>query len=260
MEEKEARCFDILLSPGFLFGLLLLLLNDFVLKPQFHNSLTGKLSDFAGLFIFPMFFAAFIPHFKIHIYILTAVLFVFWKSPLSQAVIEAWNSLAILRIGRTVDYTDLFALVILPISLFYKNFRSISRNKFALSSVLVMIVFAFSATQYRKEPPLYNYKDEYQFNQPKSQLVEKIKKLKPDFAFMVSERVGTGTYSAKYDECPDYELEIKIFIGEMNGLSIIGLREISNRCPGKNISQEQLRQFFEKDLIEKLKATKLQWN
>ena len=46
------RSFQILGSPGFLIGLSLLLTNDFVLKEQFHNGFTGKLSDFAGLFVF----------------------------------------------------------------------------------------------------------------------------------------------------------------------------------------------------------------
>jgi hypothetical protein len=255
MEKKETRRLDIFLSPGFLLGLILLLLNDFVLKAQLHNSWTGKLSDFAGLFIFPICFAALIPRFKIHIYILTAVLFVFWKSPFSQPVIDSWNSLTMLPIGRTVDYTDLWALIFLPFSFFYNNSRSISRNKFALSIVLVMIVFAFSATSYRKGQPPYNYKDEYQFNDSKPQLIAKIKKLKPKFSFVVDERVGIGTYSAKYNECPDFDLEIKIFIHEMNGIGSIGLREISYRCPEKKISQEQLRQFFEADLIDKLKTT-----
>ena len=44
-----------LTSPGFVVGLSLLLLNDLFLKARFHNPLTGKLSDFAGLFVFPLF-------------------------------------------------------------------------------------------------------------------------------------------------------------------------------------------------------------
>jgi hypothetical protein len=256
MKEKETRRLDIFLSPGFLLGLMLLLLNDFVLKPQFHNSLTGKLSDFAGLFIFPIFFAFFFPRFKIHIYILTAILFVFWKSPFSQPVIDSWNGLTMLPIGRTVDYTDIFALIILPLSFFYNNFRPIIRNKFALSIVLVMIVFAFSATQYRKGPPPYNYKDEYQFNQSKSQLVEKVKRLKPNISFLDGEKNGAAVYSTGFEECPDENLRVRIFIGEVNGIGIIGLREIGYLCPEKKVSPEELRQFFEKDLIEKLKATK----
>lgn len=38
------RRLEILSSPGFLVGLSLLLTNDFVLKEQFHNAFTGKLS------------------------------------------------------------------------------------------------------------------------------------------------------------------------------------------------------------------------
>lgn len=39
----------LLANPVFISSLLLLLLNDFVFKPVYHNWLTGKLSDFCGL-------------------------------------------------------------------------------------------------------------------------------------------------------------------------------------------------------------------
>lgn len=48
-----------LASPAFVASVLLLLINDFVLKPQIGNAVTGKLSDFAGLFAFPFFWSAF---------------------------------------------------------------------------------------------------------------------------------------------------------------------------------------------------------
>ncbi len=44
-----------LVSPLFIFVLFLLIINDFFLKAAFHNTFTGKLSDFSGLFIFPIF-------------------------------------------------------------------------------------------------------------------------------------------------------------------------------------------------------------
>ncbi len=50
--------------PVFLLSVLLLLLNDWLLKPLFHNDLTGKLSDLAGLFAFPFFLSAFFPAHK----------------------------------------------------------------------------------------------------------------------------------------------------------------------------------------------------
>ena len=58
------RKLNILASPGFVISLLLLLLNDFVFKTQFHNQLTGKLSDFAGVSAFSLFWAAFFPRRK----------------------------------------------------------------------------------------------------------------------------------------------------------------------------------------------------
>lgn len=42
-------------NPVFLIALFILILNDWVLKHTFNNTLTGKLSDFAGLFAFAFF-------------------------------------------------------------------------------------------------------------------------------------------------------------------------------------------------------------
>lgn len=66
-----------LLSPPFIFCLVLLIVNDFLLKAIFHNALTGKLSDFCGLFIFPIFWSAVFPRFKSWVFILSGILFIF---------------------------------------------------------------------------------------------------------------------------------------------------------------------------------------
>lgn len=47
-----------LLSPYVIFSGILLALNDHYLKVHFPNELTGKLSDFAGVFLFPIFLCA----------------------------------------------------------------------------------------------------------------------------------------------------------------------------------------------------------
>src|SRR5687767_12389116 len=44
-------------SPAFISAVALLVVNDFALKPLFHNVVTGKLSDFAGLFALTLFVA-----------------------------------------------------------------------------------------------------------------------------------------------------------------------------------------------------------
>ena len=67
-------------SLGFILGLAILLLNDFYLKTLFGNWFTGKLSDFAGLFIFPMFWSILFPRFKNKIYFVTLIIFIYWLS------------------------------------------------------------------------------------------------------------------------------------------------------------------------------------
>lgn len=142
----------ILLSPLFLLALILLLLNDFVLKSQFHNFMTGKISDFAGLFVFSLFFIAFLPKRKSIILISIAVLFSFWKSSFSESLINYWNSFEFLTVWRVVDYTDLFALLVLPIAYFYSNYCckkyeiKLPLKEFATSFVIVVSLFAFIAT------------------------------------------------------------------------------------------------------------------
>jgi len=106
---------SILISKLFILGLALLLINDFYLKPTFGNVITGKLSDFSGLFIFPLFWVSFFPNRKNFIFVSTAVLFIIWKSTYSQPFIDFWNSLSPFQIHRVVDYSDLMALCIATI-------------------------------------------------------------------------------------------------------------------------------------------------
>lgn len=46
-------------NPVFLISLGVLILNDWFLKAFFYNSITGKLSDFAGLIALPFFLSLF---------------------------------------------------------------------------------------------------------------------------------------------------------------------------------------------------------
>lgn len=74
---------------------------------MFHNWLTGKLSDFAGLFAFSLFFGALLPRWKGAIYLCTTLGFVIWKSTFSQAMIDLVNMVLPIKVGRTVDWTDI---------------------------------------------------------------------------------------------------------------------------------------------------------
>jgi hypothetical protein len=139
-----------LFSFGFLFSLGVLLLNDFFLKNKFPGIITGKISDFAGLFAFPFFFAAFFPKKRKIIYCSTFILFIIWKLPLTDIFIEFWNQNMRYSIGRIIDYTDYIALLILPVSYFYKPNYHIQLDTVFIKTAKIAIIgvslFSFLAT------------------------------------------------------------------------------------------------------------------
>ncbi len=135
----------------FWISLILLILNDAYLKWNFPGFWTGKLSDFAGLMAFALFWIYLFPKRANWILILTALGFIWWKSSFSQGFINAWNSIVPLSIERVVDPTDLWAILVLPLLswLFIKGkfiSYSISYPSPLKTLSLVVAVFAFSAT------------------------------------------------------------------------------------------------------------------
>lgn len=136
-----------ILSLGFVAGLVLLLLNDFYFKAFFHNGLTGKLSDFAGLFIFPIFLGVINRKNSWINYVFTALFFVFWKSDLSTSTLTSINHLFDSRFSRVVDYTDFLALLVLPLSYWYNQKPRAGFNTAALKpGIICLSLFSFYAT------------------------------------------------------------------------------------------------------------------
>ena len=105
-----------LASPAFIAALALLVVNDFALKPLFHNALTGKLSDFAGLFALTLFVATLWPKHRRPAAWAIAAAFTFWKTSYAEPLIEALNSVSPFALGRTVDLADLMALPMIPLA------------------------------------------------------------------------------------------------------------------------------------------------
>jgi hypothetical protein len=145
------RAGALLLSPPFLVALSLLAINDALLKSRFPGFVTGKLSDVAGLFALVVFICAVIPRRRIATGIAVAIAFTWWKSPLSQFAIDGWNRIGTFAIGRTIDFTDLAALAIIPLALVWIARREgLARAKprsvvtFAIGA---MSLVAFTATQ-----------------------------------------------------------------------------------------------------------------
>ena len=238
------RSFRILGSPGFLIGLSLLLTNDFVLKEQFHNGFTGKLSDFAGLFVFSLFWMAFFPRHKTFICVSTAVLFIFWKSAYSQFLIDGWNSLPFFGIQRTVDYTDLWALFSVLLSFFYANISSGVYVPLRFIHVIAFVsVMAFTATSYNQKA---SFNNQYQFQSSRKQLLERISRLPRND---VHDSFWEGdAFEITFDSCYG---RANISLEEREYQSVITLTEMNYGCPSK-VSPDEMRHHFEKEFIDKI--------
>jgi hypothetical protein len=163
--------------PLFILSVIVLLCNDFYLKQAYGNAITGKLSDFVGLFAFPFFFSCLFPNWKKHIHILTTILFVWWKSSFSQFFIDGANWAGI-PMGRVIDFSDNMALVSILVSYFilkldigYKNIKPA-----LLYCITFVSSFAFIATTLPpKSIVQYSSVDkEYHFDIPAKELIMRL--------------------------------------------------------------------------------------
>jgi hypothetical protein len=143
----------------FLTCLFLLLLNDFYLKAAFHNAFTGKLSDLCGLFIFPIFWSALFPNRKQAVYIFTALFFIYWKSSYSDPFIHLFSEY-LFTVQRTVDLSDLFALIVLPLS-WYSQSLPQKRMYFNPELAALIVFFSFCATSKPEPPSIYFEQPQY---------------------------------------------------------------------------------------------------
>ena len=142
----------LIINYAFITSLILLAINDHILKAAFGNWFTGKLSDLAGMVLLPLLLAFVFPKLKTHAIWLSALLFTFWKLPLSEPIIQWYNTFAIIGIERVVDYTDLLAFAILPLPYFIiKNkpslqFLHIRSIRLSPMYVVVPCLFVLMAT------------------------------------------------------------------------------------------------------------------
>lgn len=157
----KARQTTLFLHPFFLISLFLLLLNDLYLKYEFHNIITGKLSDFTGLFIFAVFLVVLFPLYKKPVIIFCALFFCCWKTPLSSPFIDFFNYRLSLPLHRVVDYTDLFALLVLPLAYKIKRpgYSSSFERSAAIYTVGIISFFSFCATSMPRRMMYYSYRE-----------------------------------------------------------------------------------------------------
>ncbi|WP_141878067.1 hypothetical protein [Gramella sp. Hel_I_59] len=258
---------DKLLRLSFLISLLILLINDFYLKYEFHNEFTGKLSDFAGLFAFPYFIATVFEKRIRAIYILTAFLFIWWKTPYSQQVIDILNDHGML-VNRVIDYSDLIALFIIPVS--YRFWKS--KSNFKLSSkrifrpiVITICCFSFLATTIQQKSEEYNLKSDYKLNtQIKYEdAVKKLRIIRNDsieaLYYWIQFPERDGNIMTRIDLMKNDEGNLNIKLDSILDFSIpntggfFGMKyDKENAKYFRKLSQNEIEDFFHRQIKEEL--------
>lgn len=110
--------------------------------------LTGKLSDFAGLVVFPVFVYVIFPGSGKWIVPVAGILFVIWKTPIVTPFINWLNSYVPFTIQRVVDLTDYWALLVLPLAqrIINQSNSIVIRTRFLFKAGRAIIaVFSFFA-------------------------------------------------------------------------------------------------------------------
>jgi hypothetical protein len=173
---------------AFILSLIVLVLNDHILKWQFSNWFTGKLSDFTGMVILPLLLAFLFPKLKTKAVWLSMAIFVLWKSPYSQPLLNIYNTIAVIPLTRIIDYTDLLAFAVLPLPyLIIRNnssiaFLQITRVRISPAFVVVPCMFALMATTpprsyyySRSDGDITFYKNSFTIRKPAKQIISEIR-------------------------------------------------------------------------------------
>lgn len=242
-----------------------MLINDFFLKALFHNFLTGKLSDFAGLFVFSLFWTAFFPKRKFLIFSLITVFFTFWKSPFSSGFIDAWNSIGLFGIGRTIDFTDLIAFSVLPLAWIYSEksepilLPKFSQN-FALTAIALISVFAFTATSPAKPTEMEEYNETYKIEKSSVEILKKLQEFETDEFYETRRGNNRGvsfTLSLREKVC-DGKPNASFEVSRDGNNSQIKLQYINYECKEKLPDQrDKLKVMFENEVLGFLKSDAL---
>jgi hypothetical protein len=160
-------------------SLLALIGNDWLGKAMFANALTGKLSDFAGLFAFPFVFSLLLPRHVKAVHWATALLFVAWKSEAAQPLFDMLNSWG-LPVGRTVDYTDYVALLSVPVSYLILGQAStlrLSQRQFAAVVCVSSVAFVATSVVGIQSRKYVGINKEYRFNFSQRELIRRLNRM-----------------------------------------------------------------------------------
>ncbi len=153
---------NLIINPLFILALFLLIANDFYLKANYPSWITGKLSDFTGIYIFSIFFGYLLLS-KLRsikslvIYLITiSFVFTIWKiGPITEIFEPLFIKTGLPMPYKTTDPTDLFCLPVLLFSFlqlkkhmghgYYEIHKGLIK-KLSLISLLILSTFSIMAT------------------------------------------------------------------------------------------------------------------
>lgn len=215
----------LLYHPIFLLSLVVLALNDHVLKGLYHNWLTGKISDFAGLIVLPVFIAFLFPKLRKWTCLISASFFIFWKTEASNDFVDWLNSNGHFSFYRVIDYSDFIALLILPLSWKLVNqnnpnslrLRKTGSYAIGLISFLVLTATTMPLTQtFEPEGTIY-IGQKYKLKVPKDTVLTRIEQLGYTYErygdrYVINDIVVPEIQEGhKYRIKPDTILELKFY-------------------------------------------------
>jgi hypothetical protein len=175
---KSAKA-SLLLHPLFIISLFLLLLNDLFWKFEYHNWLTGKLSDFAGMILLPVFLMTVFPKLSRNVILLScASFFIWWKSPLAEGVLYFIRTQFSFPVSRVVDYSDLLALFVLPFTKHIKPVHLVISPRLLSCLHYAMAMLAFISLCSTSVP--YRYGEYYGLRENEMGFYENFKSTKTE--------------------------------------------------------------------------------
>jgi len=251
----------ILASPAFVIAVVLLIVNDEILKTAIGSWWTGKLSDFTGLFALALFWSAFFPKRRPVIFGLISVAFLVWKSPLSEPLLAAWNDVGLWPLSRVVDYTDWVALIAL-VPAYWTARHSVSSasvrwagvaRRFTALAAAGAAVMAFAATS--RAAPRYTFAPHsaYLVAAPRSRAATALDSLRLDSWLWLSRASVVDTVQGCIDKrigkwiCVRIELRDAPDCG--TAVMLIDMQTIINKP-----DLPAVRQAFEHEVVEPLQS------
>lgn len=245
---------DLLLSPLLLASLALLVLNDWVLKAAFHNAVTGKLSDVAGVAALALCLRALLPARRTVACVLAGAAFALWKSPAVEPLIDGWNGLGWMAIGRVVDWTDLAALLVLPFIHRYRppTVPAMLPRRAGAVAVGAACMLAFAATSIAQKSTAVPGTPEHSVHRPPEGVRTRLNQLGILFWSAGADGSGSDVDTLSINPGRETGMRLVVELRPAGEGSVLRLVQVETP-PRSRVTADSARSVFERVVVEALR-------